>query len=542
MKNKAIFVWTSILNFLFVLFQISGYCLSKEPAFKWTASKALAIISVSVIAGILVSFLFFFLYDTVFAVKTRKAAAQKEHRPDRFINFPILWAVFFVSYIPMYLVFYPGICAYDTTIQLEQVVSGQYIDHHPFLHTMLIKAFYNLGETVGNINLGIGLFVLLQMLALSAAFAASVVLLKKKGLSFAWKLFLVLFFLLFPFHVFMALSVAKVALFTAAFVPLTILVCLSLASGRKAFEIKGAEIAVFLLCFPVVAFRTNARYALMVLCAVLAVLTVFSKENRRRYGRVLLAVGGGLALSLFIISSLYKKYDVTQADRREMLSIPIQQMGRVAYYHYDELDDGDKLEIDNFMLGESWKNYEPAISDPIKKHVNTNRILVSPKGMLGTYLGLFIKYPGEYVNAVLALDSGYYYLADRSCLNIYGDSYGYGFVQTAWSGQMADYGITRQSAFPGALKMTEDFLSDNVLQRVPVLRIVFMPGYVLWVCLYLGLWAIHRKKFNLAVTLVLPLAYILTLIAGPTVQLRYIYPVWAMLPLLLALGAVPKED
>ena len=90
--------------------------------------------------------------------------------------------------------------------------------------------------------------------------------------------------------------------------------------------------------------------------------------------------------------------------------------------------------------------------------------------------------------------------------------------------------------------MTEDFLSDNVLQRVPVLRIVFMPGYVLWVCLYLGLWAIHRKKFNLAVTLVLPLAYILTLIAGPTVQLRYIYPVWAMLPLLLALGAVPKED
>ena len=542
MKNKAIFVWTSILNFLFILFQISGYCLGKDPDFKWTALTALAIISVSVIAGILVSFLFFFLYDTISERKTHKTAVQKEYRLERFINFPVLWAVFFISYIPMYLIFYPGICAYDTTVQLEQVVSGHYIDHHPFLHTMLIKGFYNLGEAVGNINLGIGLFVLLQMIALSAAFAASVVLLKKKGLSFAWKLFLILFFLLFPYHVFMALSVAKVALFTAAFVPLTVLVCLSLASGRKTFEIRGAEISVFLLCFPVVAFRTNARYALMILCVILAILTVLSKENRKRYGRVLLAVGGGLALSLFVISFLYKKYDVTQADRREMLSIPIQQMGRVAYYHYDELDDAEKLEIDNFMLGESRKYYEPAISDPIKRHINTSRILESPKGMLNTYLKLLVRYPGDYVNAVLALDSGYYYLADRSSLNIYGDSFGYGFVQTAWSVQLADYGVTGQSFFPGALKKTEAFLSDNVLQNIPVVRILFMPGYVLWACLYLGLWALHRKKYNLAIALVLPLAYILTLIAGPTVQLRYIYPVWALLPLLFALGVIPKED
>ena len=542
MKNKAIFVWTSILNFLFILFQIAGYCLGKDPDFKWTALTALAIISVSVIAGILVSFLFFFLYDTISARAAGRASASKEHRLEKFINFPVLWAVFFVSYIPMYLIFYPGICAYDTTIQLEQVVSGSYIDHHPFLHTMLIKAFYNFGESVGNINLGIALFVLLQMIALSAAFAASVTLLKKKGLSFAWKIVLALFFLLFPYHVFMVLSVAKVALFTAAFVPLSVLLCVSLSSGRNAFEIRGMEIAILLLCFPVVAFRTNARYALMVLCALLAVMTLFSKENRRRYGRVLLAVAGGLVLSLLVIGALYKKYNVTQADRREMLSIPIQQMGRVAYYHSEELSEEEMLEINGFMLGEAWKNYEPAISDPIKRHVNTNRILVSPKGMLKTYFNLLVRYPGDYVNAVLALDSGYYYVADRSCLNVYGDVSGFGFVQTSMSEQLGDFGISGQSVFPGAYERIENFLSDNVLQNIPVLRILFMPGYVLWACLYLGLWAIHRKKFYLATALVLPLAYILTLLAGPTVQLRYIYPVWALLPLLFAMGGIAKED
>ena len=541
MKNKAIFVWTSVLNAFFVWFQISEFILAKEHAYKWTVPTILLTVALSVIVGILLSYIFFFVYSTV-VKRIKPRTGEKEHRLERFVKFPVLWAAFFLSYVPMYLIFYPGICAYDTNVQLEQVISGNYIDHHPFLHTMIIKCFYSLGEALGNITLGMGLFVLLQMLALSAGLAVSVALLKKKGLGYAWQVAIVLFLLLYPYHVFMALSVTKAALFTAAFVPLSVLLCIVLAEKKKTFRPSGAEIAVFLLCFPVIAFRTNARYALLVLCVMLLLMTVFSKTNRRHYARALCAIGFGLVTSLLIIGSLYRHFNVTQADRREMLSVPIQQLARVAYYHSDELSEEEMTEINNFILDEAWKDYDPFLADPAKKHVNTNRLLVNPKGMLNTYTGLLFRYPGDYVNAVLSLDAGYLYLADKSCLRIYGDHFGYGLVQTAGADIIREYGIERKGMFKNALNRVEKCLSDNTIQNIPVLGIFLRPASVLWVYLYFGLWAIHRKRYFVFASEILALAYIATLLVGPTVQLRYIYPVMALLPVLIATGNIGKGN
>lgn len=540
MKNKKRYIGLFILNFLFLMFQIAGFRLSCNPTYEWNIVNALTAMLIAAALGLVLDFAFFFLYDRIKGKSNHKDRKKLSSFFERLTSFPVLWLIFFVGYIPMFLVFFPGICAYDAYIQLEQCVSHQFIDHHPFLHTLIINFFYSTGKALGNLNIGIALFVLLQMLLLSAAFAGCVSVLKKNGCKRGFVIALLLYFLLYPYHVYIALSITKAALFTAAFAPLCILLCVTLSKGRNSVKFAKEDWIIALLCFPTVAFRTNARYALMLVVAVLIVTVLFSK-NRKQYARVLISVGGGLAVSLAIIGVLYKAFNVVQGDRREMLSVPIQQLARTAYYHSDELSGEEMTEINGFILNEAWKDYDPVIADPVKRNVNTNRILSSTQGMIKTYVGLLKIYPGEFVNAVLTLDAGYLYVADQTHLSVYGDDFGLGFVQTRWADDMYSYGASKQSLFPKLRDRIERFLSENKLQTVPIIGILFTPGIVLWTYLYFGLWAIHNKRYHVLCALLLALAYIGTLIMGPTVQMRYIYPVWALLPMCMAAAGIDRN-
>ena len=42
-----------------------------------------------------------------------------------------------LAWLPVYLAYYPGICAYDAPVQTGQIVEHYYFDHHPIVHTLL---------------------------------------------------------------------------------------------------------------------------------------------------------------------------------------------------------------------------------------------------------------------------------------------------------------------------------------------------------------------------------------------------------------------
>lgn len=50
-----------------------------------------------------------------------------------------------LCYIPFFLRYYPGIIEYDSWMQMIQVLGAPYSNHHPWLHTMIIKAIYETG-------------------------------------------------------------------------------------------------------------------------------------------------------------------------------------------------------------------------------------------------------------------------------------------------------------------------------------------------------------------------------------------------------------
>ena len=252
-------------------------------------------------------------------------------------------------------------------------------------------------------------------------------------------------------------------------------------------------------------------------------------------------------VGLFVLSAVFNITHAEQGDRREMLSMPIQQLSRCMIYHGGvgvlPEDDGtmteqDKALIHDFILDEAYRDYDPGIADPVKRHTNTYVVRYRSGEFIKTYLHLLSAYPGDMINAALAVDAGFLSPFDttHATVNQTGEKEGLGYVQTRWDeGVLNERGIYKDSKFPWLYERLENWAENNGYLRIPLLKYIFVPGSYLW--LYLGLAAVlfitDRKRFCLP--LIIVGGYYGTMLLGPTVQMRYVYPVMLALPYLLGL-------
>lgn len=81
-------------------------------------------------------------------------------------------ALIFVCWLPVMLAYWPGISAYDIYTQIFEVFEDDYTNRNPLLHTLILGAFYRLGEGLGSAALGYALFILMQMAVMAGAYGA----------------------------------------------------------------------------------------------------------------------------------------------------------------------------------------------------------------------------------------------------------------------------------------------------------------------------------------------------------------------------------
>ncbi len=451
-------------------------------------------------------------------------------------------AMTFCSWIPAFLAYYPGVCAYDAVYQTGQIAENYYIDHHPIFHTLLIKGAMMLGENVfGSVNGGIGFYTLCQMLFLAAAFAFGMGALWQRGVRRVWLGIAQLYCMFYPFHWYMSVSMTKDTMFAACF--LTQLIALGeLLDERRN---KGMWWVFFFSTVGMILFRNNGKYAFLVFLAVLIPMFFFGRK-KSFWGRLLLCSLGALAAGAVLLQAVFRLTDASQGDRREMLSIPIQQLARTMVYHGGigvmEEDDNtmeasDKALINDFILNEAYRNYRPDLADPVKSNTNTYVARYRAKEFITVYLGLLAKYPGDFINAALAVNAGYLYPEDTSHAYVNaqeGQAAGGGYVQTRWEEETLNArGIYKDTKWQGLFDAMEKWADDNAYLRLPVLKYFFVPGVVIWLYLLLLCRGIMLGKMRRCMPLVLVLGYFLTLFLGPTVQLRYIYPVMIAFPFLM---------
>lgn len=443
------------------------------------------------------------------------------------------------------MAYYPGICSYDITIQAGQVVSGSYGTHHPLAHTLLVGLFMRWGEALGSVNTGIALYTAFQMICLAASFAAGIAWLRAVGAGKVWLVITWVWSCLYPFHLYMSITVTKDVFFTVFFVLQLLCFCQLLRRGVESPGLGRWDVFYLLATVGMVLFRNNGRYALLPVLFFLAVGCIRRRGNRRLLLRLLAGTVAGFLLGSAGLSLLTRTTNAQQGDKREMLSIPIQQLARTMLYHGGvgvlQEDDATMGEedirlVNDFILDEAYREYRPDIADPVKRHTYTHVVRYRTGEFLRTYLRLFVRYPGDYINAAFAVNMGYYYLWDTSHahINENGVERGLGYIQTRQvEHELQEYGIYRDSRMPGLLGLMERYADGNLYLRTPVLRVIMIPGVWLWIWLFAAVCLWIRKKYLLLLPLSFVAGYYLTLVLGPTVQLRYLYPVIAAAPFVL---------
>lgn len=460
--------------------------------------------------------------------------------------------------IPCYLAYYPAICAYDSPYQVVQIVSGEYIDHHPIAHTLLIKAGMFLGERLlGSVNAGIALYAFAQVIALSAAFALGIAMLHRFGVNALWILVMLVWLLFFPFHMYMSVSMTKDIWFSALFLVQILAMFAVLYRGENTLRLKTWDVALFFSTVGMILFRNNGKYALLVLITVLLLALWRDGKMLKLWGKVFLNCVAAFIVGSMILSLLFHVTNAVSGDKREMLSIPIQQLARCMVYHGgagvlpeddNTMSEEDKALLQEFMLYESYQEYNPHLADPVKRNTNTWVVRYRFKDFTATYFGLLVKYPSEFINAFLEVNAGYLYPNDVShaTVNENGIERGLGYVQTRWmTDDMKGWGIYKDSKLPYLFEKMERWADENAYLKIPILKYLFVPGMWLWLCLFLMAYLWIHRRFRISVVLILILGYFFTLLLGPTVQLRYVYPVMTALPFIALLGGrrqcVPEE-
>lgn len=559
----AVFV---LSGFLFVFFCLTGRDLASRGNIFWTGSYTLRTMGISlVVGGILGAALCFFLCkagsgDFFSTAALRKKFSglwlfQRVSGVKSRVVFIVSMVLILLSWLPGYLAYYPAVCAYDFPIQMEQITQNLFNDHHPVMHTLLIKWSMDLGNVLfGSANAGIGCFAFVQMLFLASVFAVGTTYLWRRRERRIWVLLLQLFWMVYPFNFFMSISMTKDTIFSGFFM-LQILALYGMVQGETDKKISAMEILFFFSSVGMILFRNNGKYAFMVLLAFLLLTVLFGKGKRRFFGRLLLlSVGAFIAGNIFL-TVLFHAVGAGQGDKREMLSIPIQQMTRTMVYHGGvgvnaeddgSMDDESKALINDFILNEAYCRYRPDFADPVKSNTNTYVVRYRTKEFITVYFRLLKQYPGDFINAVLAVDAGYLYPGDvtHAYINAQeGQAAGGGYVQTRWDEEtLRRSGIYKASKWPGLHELLERWADDNAYLKLPILKYLFVPGTWLYLYLLLFGWLVVRKDFRLCLPLSLVLGYYLTLFLGPTVQLRYIYPVMIVYPFLALLCAGKRRD
>lgn len=197
--------------------------------------------------------------------------------------FGVSMALTFCAWLPVFLAYFPAICAYDAVYQTGQIVENSYIDHHPIFHTLLIRCAMMFGGNVlGSINRGIGCYTLCQMVLLASAFAFGIAMLWRRSVRRIWLGLVQLFCMFHPFHWYMSVSMTKDTVFAAFFLIQLTAFCGMMSGGKDMDKHRkhGMELLFFTAAVGMILFRNNGKYAFLVLIVFLLAAVLFGKRRR----------------------------------------------------------------------------------------------------------------------------------------------------------------------------------------------------------------------------------------------------------------------
>ncbi len=547
--DRRSFIRTFLLSegfgFCLLLSCVWGICLDRYGS---VSAHLLPGLLIALLAGTAVSVLLMVVWALFGSGEYRTVNAKVNIR---------LWicasAAVFICWIPVWLAYYPAVFSYDAESQLAQVISGPYSTHHPLLHTLIMGGCMKLMWGAGGIDAGMALYAVLQMMFMATVCGWAISSAHAGGASKVTLWIYGLFCALFPVNPILAVSTTKDVVFSGLILIFVLLIrryVTAYASGdvTKAPDDKSGSqrgdvstaVRIGICAAFLVLFRNNSLYALVLMMAVLVICVIAGGRFGRRtaaddrgsdrplhgpkpvYAYLAVTILAGCVAGCLVNGVLGAVLHAESGSPREALSIPIQQMARTYVLNKDSIDEALKGDLEKILDGDVTERYDPHLADPVKERV----YMKEPALFVKTWLRLGLKHPGNYLDAWLLTTEGAWYVADTSVNRIYGEGAdtGFGYLSTDIRQMPQGFEVGARPVIPGLKAVLEHLVSDNAFEHIPVIRFLFSPALYVWIMfgsVYASL--VRRSRIGL-MSMLLPAAVYITVLLGPAILVRYMYP------------------
>ncbi|CDF11604.1 uncharacterized protein BN778_00680 [Mycoplasma sp. CAG:776] len=520
-----------VISLIFSLLMVFGY------SYDVAGNSSLVFGSVSIIIfSILKMIGYFVLFNTAIHLLNDIVVKKKikdEKLPkilSLFDKHPFLFSfiVIVICYLPYIIAYYPVIINYDAANQIKEVmgIHTRYMDSvvllnpnvyitnfNPIIHTLLIGGLFKVGYLIGNVNFGMFLYSIVQLIIVISVFAYSIYYLNKIKVNKKLILIILGIYALVPLFPFYAMTAVKDVIFSS----LILLYCIKLYDIMKYKQTTKQYILFSLLVLLIILFRNNGIYTIVL---SLPFAMILKKEIRKP---ILIIFIFNIAIYIGYNKVLLPSLEIANTSIREMLSVPFQQTARYAKYYGDEISDEDKKIIDKVLgyddLGE---RYEPDLSDKVKNKYNKYTTDEELKEYFQVWFKYLLKRPGVYIDATINNVYGYFY-PNTSAWYIYTD------LNHKLPEAGFDYHFNGLNGLRSILSAY-----GEAFPYIPILGTIANIGMVVWIhILLLGMLIVNKMKKY--IVLLLPaFSLILVCIVGPAnTYFRYILPCVFALPSLI---------
>lgn len=480
---------------------------------------------------IFIGFYYFLKTSIYVVVKILEKEYTKEYKiVNKYKEHPFIYSFIFLSICySIYLIFYyPGIINYDNANQIKEVmgIHTRYLDainpigkstltnFNPIVHTLLLGNLFKFGYNIGNVNFGMFLFTLLQLITLITIYSYILSYSVKKLGKPLYSFISLLFIGLIPLFGFYSITLVKDTLYSAFLV----LFCLIIYDTYKKENINYKDIFKLLIVGILVClFRNNGFIVVFI-----SLLFFLLKNNKLK---ILLLIFSLSIIYLSFSKVLLPKLEVSGTSIREALSIPFQQTARYVKYYEKDISVEEKNIINKVLPYDKLSElYKKDLADPVKNKYNKDATKEDLFNYFKVWFTSFFKHPLVYFDAWINTITGYfnpfindfrvYHTLNRK-LPEAGFNYHYNNLNI---GREVLYGI-------------------NVFVDCTPIGLILNIAVVGWLSILTFIMSIKNKKYIYLIPNII--SYAFCFISPANAYYRYIYP--SLIILVLLFPIIKKE-
>ncbi len=457
-------------------------------------------------------------------------------------------AVILVFWVPILILFYPGVTTFDGVNQLYQYsnpaptwystmlewVDAEFIDHHPVFDTLVYGAFvYGAGGLFGSQNAGMFCLTLFQALLGACALGGSICYLERLGVPAPVRLVSVLFAALFPLFPINAATMLKDTLHAPFFLLFAVLfVELCRTKGRS---LQSPRVLVGLCVVAILCALTKKTGLYVAVPSLLIAGIVYRKA------RIWIAAAVPALVAVVLVPCLVYPLlgGVASGGRQEMLALPFQQTTTVALEAADDVTADEVATIDRVLdLEKAKTKYSNDLADGAKNSFRRSATASDMLAYLGVWAAQGVRHPDLYLKSMLLCSGSM--LVPSEQLTIYtgmGNKANKYFTEKSASiGQSFVCSLERPAELADAVESYNSGFT-TVATGNPITAFFFSKG--LWggwlpiFCILVAL-ILDRKRAFWLFPIVLA---VLMLVLCPVDDARYVFPMLYCAPLLVGVAA-----